>query len=154
MDISIMDQVLELAAKSALSGGGPFAAAIVKDGQVISLEHNSVHLDHDPSAHAEINAIRRACERLERFDLSGCEIYTSCEPCPMCFGAIYWAHLKAVYYSATRKDAAEAGFADDFIYDEVSLSVTSRRIPFIHMPNIEGKKAFELWNRNENKVDY
>lgn len=154
MEKPIMDRVLELASGSAVSGGGPFAAAIVKDGHVISMEHNSVHLNQDPTAHAEVNAIRKACEVLGTFDLSGCEIYTSCEPCPMCFGAIYWSHLKTVYYAASRKDAAEAGFADDFIYDEVGLNPKDRSVSFVKMDHPESTRSFRIWNANEHRVDY
>lgn len=154
MDESIMDRVLELASSSAVTGGGPFAAAIVKDGKVISMEHNTVHLHQDPTAHAEVNAIRRACEITGSFDLSGCEIYTSCEPCPMCFGAIYWSHLKTVYFAASRKDAAEAGFADDFIYDEVNLAPEERSIAFVKMNRPTATKSFREWNENEQRVDY
>lgn len=154
MDALIMDRVLEMASGSAVSGGGPFAAAIVKDGQVISMEHNSVHLHQDPTAHAEVNAIRKACQVMGTFDLTGCEIYTSCEPCPMCFGAIYWSHLKTVYYAASRKDAAEAGFADDFIYEEVSLKPGERSVSFIQLQRPGATSAFDRWNENEQRVDY
>jgi len=149
-----MQQVIDLAVLSAKSGGGPFAAAIVKDNEIVSLEHNSVHIDTDPSAHAEVNAIRKACQVLNTFDLAGYEIYTSCEPCPMCFGAIYWAHLSKVYYAANRHEAAVAGFDDNAIYREIALPNHQRSVLFEHVQHPDSLKAFTIWDSLENKIRY
>ena len=112
----LMKRAIELSEESVRKGGGPFGAVIARDGEIIAEASNSVTIDHDPTAHAEVNAIRKAAEVLGNYDLSGCEIFTSCEPCPMCLGAIYWAHLDKIYYANNRKDAADIGFDDDFIY--------------------------------------
>ena len=121
MDREIMQRAIDLASESVKKGGGPFGAVVVKDGKVIAESANSVTPDNDPTAHAEVNAIRLACKKLGTFMLDGCEIYASCEPCPMCLGAIYWAHIKTIYYAGTRSDAAKAGFDDDFIYREINI---------------------------------
>ena len=115
-----MRRAIQLSLESVKHGGGPFGAVIVKEGKIIAEAANRVTLDNDPTAHAEVNAIRQAARSLGRFDLSGCDIYTSCEPCPMCLGAIYWAHLDHIYYGCNRRDAADAGFDDEFIYEELS----------------------------------
>src|SRR5436190_22215840 len=112
------------------NGGGPFGCVIVKDGKIIARGSNSVHDHNDPTAHAEVVAIRKACKKLKSFQLTGCELYTSCEPCPMCFGAIYWSRPSRVYFALTRRDAAAAGFDDDFIYAEIGMDTIMRRIPF------------------------
>ena len=134
--------------------GGPFGAVIVKDGKVVAEASNTVTVDNDPTAHAEVNAIRKACAALGTFDLSGCELYTSCEPCPMCLAACYWAHIDRVYYAADREDAAAAGFDDSDIYREVALPVDGRKIPFVHIMEKEGLRPFMLWASNDKKVEY
>ncbi len=118
-DKEIMRRAILLSKESVKNGGGPFGAVIAKNGEIISEASNSVTIDNDPTAHAEVNCIRKATKKLGTFDLTGCEIYTSCEPCPMCLGAIYWAHLDKIYYANDRKDAAKIGFDDDFIYQEM-----------------------------------
>ena len=116
----LMRRAIALSEQSVRSGGGPFGAVIARGGVIVAEASNSVTLDNDPTAHAEVNAIRQACSRLATFNLKGCDIYCSCEPCPMCFGAIYWARIDNIYYSNNRKDAARIGFSDDFIYQEIS----------------------------------
>lgn len=150
-----MQRALELACRNASSeGGGPFGAVVVRDGRIVAEASNSVTVDNDPTAHAEVNAIRLACKTLGTFDLSGCELYTSCEPCPMCLAACYWAHISRIYYAAGRKDAADAGFDDALIYDEISLPLAARKIPFENiMPN-EGLRPFLLWKENGAKKEY
>ena len=151
----LMLRATELAERNASSvTGGPFGAVVVKDGKVIAEASNTVTVDNDPTAHAEVNAIRKACAALGTFDLSGCELYTSCEPCPMCLAACYWAHIDKVYYAADREDAAAAGFDDSDIYREVALPVDRRRIPFVHIMEKEGLRPFMLWNSNDKKVEY
>ena len=149
-----MQKAIDLSIASIKDGGGPFAAVIVKDNQIISAESNHVTQKNDPTAHAEVNAIRTACKKLETFDLSGCEIYTSCEPCPMCLGAIYWAHLDKVYYANTKSDAKDAGFDDSFIYEEIETKIENRKIPFQQIMSPEAKKAFIIWNDMEDKIKY
>lgn len=151
----LMLRAIELAERNASSvTGGPFGAVVVKDGKVIAEASNTVTVDNDPTAHAEVNAIRKACAALGTFDLSGCELYTSCEPCPMCLAACYWAHIDKVYYAADREDAAAAGFDDSDIYREVALPEDRRRIPFVHIMEKEGLRPFMLWNSNDKKVEY
>ena len=151
----LMLRAIELAERNASAvTGGPFGAVVVKDGKVIAEASNTVTVDNDPTAHAEVNAIRKACAALGTFDLSGCELYTSCEPCPMCLAACYWAHIDKVYYAADREDAAAAGFDDSDIYREVALPVDRRRIPFVHIMEKEGLRPFMLWNSNDKKVEY
>lgn len=138
---------IALAQTQANSGkGGPFAAIVVRNGEVIAEGCNQVTSTQDPSAHAEIVAIRNACQTLGSHQLDGCDIYSSCEPCPMCFGAIFWARPKAVYFAATRKQAAEAGFDDAFIYEQIALPGGERRIPFIHQPLDCANHPFEHWH--------
>jgi tRNA(Arg) A34 adenosine deaminase TadA len=134
--------------------GGPFGAVIVKNGELISKGHNSVIKNNDPTAHAEVVAIREACEKLNTFQLTDCIVYTSCEPCPMCMGAIYWARPKAVYYANTKKDAAAIGFDDQFIYEELAVDLTSRKLPLIHTHHPDAIKAFEAWNAKLDKDVY
>ena len=154
MDREIMQRAIDLAAESVNKGGGPFGAVVVKDGKVIAESANSVTPDNDPTAHAEVNAIRLACKKLSTFMLDGCEIYASCEPCPMCLGAIYWAHIKTIYYAGTRSDAAKAGFDDDFIYREINIDPEKRSVPaFNFMPN-EGAAVFKLWLDKEDRTNY
>ncbi len=147
-------QAIELAKENIAKGGGPFGAVIVKNGEIIARSANTVTLDNDPTAHAEVNAIRFACKKLGTFDLSGCEIYSSCEPCPMCLSAIYWARLDKLYYAATRKDAATAGFDDDFIYKEIPLDNASRTLPCEHLHTECATSPFELWEKTEAKTEY
>lgn len=153
-DRYFMRQAIRLASVSVRRGGGPFGAVIVKDGQVVAGSSNSVTIDVDPTAHAEVNAIREACRRLGTFDLSGCDIYTSCEPCPMCLGAIYWAHLDRVFYGNTRKDARAIDFADDFIYDELERPAGERSVAFIPLLRDEALESFRLWAEKGDKTEY
>ncbi|WP_347374415.1 nucleoside deaminase [Aequorivita sp. Q41] len=136
------------------NAGGPFGAVIVKNNEIIAEGFNKVTSSNDPTAHAEVVAIRKACEVLGTFQLDDCIIYTSCEPCPMCLGAIYWARPKAVYYACTKKDAAEIGFDDDFIYDEIDKNIENRNIKFINISREEGRKVFQKWEVKEEKIDY
>lgn len=134
--------------------GGPFGAVIVKDGKVIAKSTNTVTLKNDPTAHAEVSAIRLACRKLKTFDLSGCVIYTSCEPCPMCLSAIYWAQIDSIFYANTKKDAAKIGFNDSFIYDEIALSKEKRKIATRQILKEEAKSAFKLWEHSTMKTNY
>lgn len=152
--IDFMTRALEIAAQNVKKGGGPFGAVIVKDNAIISEGANQVPLLNDPTAHAEIQAIRAACNQLKTFNLSGCEIYTSCEPCPMCFSAIYWAHLDKVYYAANHNDAASAGFDDAFIYDEIKRSMKKRKISFLEIEHQNKLTPFQSWNEFEGKIEY
>ena len=153
-DCEFMRQAIQLANESVRHGGGPFGAVIVKNGRVIAGSSNSVTIDLDPTAHAEVNTIRAACRRLGTFDLSGCVIYTSCETCPMCLGAIYWAHIDRIYYGNTRKDARDINFADDFIYDELERPMNSRSVPIIPMLRDEALESFKMWTEKEDKTEY
>ena len=149
-----MRRAIALSEESVRTGGGPFGAVIVKDGVIVSEASNSVTLDHDPTAHAEVNAIRKATQKLGTFDLEGCEIYTSCEPCPMCLGAIYWAHLDRIYYANNRKDAARIGFDDDFIYKEIALKPQERHKQMEVLLSEEAKEAFRMWEADGDKAEY
>lgn len=150
-----MRQAIELARENASSsGGGPFGAVVVKEGRVISACSNSVTPDNDPTAHAEVNAIRTACRELGTFDLSGCTLYSSCEPCPMCLSAAYWARVDKIVFAADRNDAADAGFSDAFIYDELSLDTDKRSIPMEKLMQKEGTEPFDIWKSNEKKIRY
>lgn len=149
-----MQQAIDLSIKSVANNGGPFGAVIVKDGKVIAATSNSVTLTNDPTAHAEVNAIRMACNELKTFDLTGCEIYTSCEPCPMCLGAIYWAHLDKIYFANNKTDAKNIGFDDSFIYDEIEKPYSQRNIPTIQIMRDEALNAFKAWTENTNKIEY
>ena len=150
----LMNRAIELSIGSVNGGGGPFGAVIAREGEIIAEASNSVTIDNDPTAHAEVNAIRRAARKLGSFDLSGCEIYTSCEPCPMCLGAIYWSHIEKIYYANTRKDAAEIGFDDDFIYQEIALPLEKRRKPIEEFMRSEALEAFELWKAKDDRTEY
>lgn len=134
--------------------GGPFGAVIVKEGIVIAKSGNRVTATNDPTAHAEVSAIRIACRRLSTFDLSGTVIYTSCEPCPMCLSAIYWARIDAIYYANTKQDAGSIGFDDDFIYQELALPYSSRKVPIVQMMRDEAQSAFKLWQKTDLKIRY
>ena len=142
-----MRKAIELSIENVKNGGGPFGAVIVKGDEVIATGVNRVTANHDPTAHAEVSAIRAACEKLGTFDLEGCEIYTSCEPCPMCLGAIYWAHLDKIYYGNNKTDAARIGFDDSFIYDELALERKDRKKVMEEMLPEEAKAAFQAWEK-------
>jgi guanine deaminase len=150
-----LQQAIRLAVANAQSArGGPYGAVIVKDGRVIAAAANQVTADRDPTAHAEIVAIREACAKLHDFQLKGCILYSSCEPCPMCLGAIYWARLAKVYYACNRHDAAQAGFDDRFIYDEIGIAPDERRIPMIYVPIPGADTPFTAWNEQADKIAY
>lgn len=134
--------------------GGPFGAVVVKNNQIIAIGYNQVTSSNDPTAHAEVVAIRSACKALNSFQLNGCELYTSCEPCPMCLGAIYWARPDKVYYANTRSDAAGIGFDDDFIYEQIAVSIKDRQIPFEQLLGNEAKEAFVEWKQKNDKIVY
>lgn len=134
--------------------GGPFGAVIVKDGKLLAKSANKVTTILDPTAHAEVSAIRIACKKLKTYDLSGCVIYTSCEPCPMCLGAIYWAHIDKIYYANTKKDAQLIGFDDQFIYDEIALPMNSRKLQIEQILREEAQVAFRLWDQSDMKITY
>ncbi|WP_292269030.1 nucleoside deaminase [Butyricimonas sp.] len=154
-DKRFMKEAIRIAVENVKNGtGGPFGAVVVKGGEIIASSGNTVVPDNDPTAHAEVNAIRKACRNLDSFQLEGCEIYSSCEPCPMCLGAIYWARPKAVYYACTKEDAAEGGFDDSFIYKEIMLDGSRRFIPFVNEKEEGAGEEFELWREEKNKVKY
>lgn len=154
-EYTFMREAVALAAKNANgNGGGPFGAVIVKDGKIISAASNSVTPDNDPTAHAEVNAIRQACKQLGTHDLTGCVLYTSCEPCPMCLSAAYWAHVDKIYFAADRNDAEKAGFSDAFIYNQFGIPMSERSIPIEQILPQEGFKPFEEWINNDKKVPY
>ena len=150
----LMRLAVNLACENVKNGGGPFGAVITKDNNVVSTGVNRVTADDDPTAHAEINAIRIACRKLGTFNLSGYEIYTSCEPCPMCLGAIYWAHIDIIYYGCSKEDAAAAGFDDSFIYHELSLSPANRAKVMQQLLPHEALAAFKLWDSIPDKKTY
>lgn len=150
----MMRRAIELSINSVKEGGGPFGAVIARDGEIVAEGNNRVTINNDPTAHAEVNAIRNACAKLGVYDLGGCEIYTSCEPCPMCLGAIYWAHLDKIYYANDRKDAAKIGFDDDFIYKEIALSPYRRLKPSEILLRDEAIKAFKMWQAKTDKKEY
>ena len=149
-----MRLAIEKSLQSVDNGGGPFGAVVVKDGEVIAAASNSVTIDNDPTAHAEVNAIRLACTKLGTFDLSGCDIYASCEPCPMCLAAIYWARIDRLYYANTKADADKIGFSDKFIYDEFAKPESERSIKTVTMLRNEAVKAFEKWENKTDKKEY
>jgi len=149
-----MRKAIALSLKNIENGGGPFGAVIVKDGKIVATGVNRVTTSTDPTAHAEVNAIRKAAKKLGTFDLSGCEIYTSCEPCPMCLGAVYWAHLDKMYYGNTKTDAKKIGFDDSFIYDEIELKPQSRRLHSAQLLPDEAIRAFESWENSTDKIEY
>jgi guanine deaminase len=150
----LMRRAIALSEESVKKGGGPFGAVIAKDGEIIAEASNSVTLDNDPTAHAEVNCIRKATKKLGTFDLAGCDIYTSCEPCPMCLGAIYWAHLDKIYYANDRNDAAKIGFDDDFIYKEIALKPADRHKQMEILLPEEAIRAFQMWDANTEKTEY
>jgi guanine deaminase len=155
MTAEFMRRAIALALENVRSGrGGPFAALIAKEGRVIAEGANRVTDSNDPTAHAEIVAIREACRALNTFQLAGCDLYTTCEPCPMCLGAIYWARPARVYYAGVAADAAAAGFDDAFIYEELKRAPESRRIPMIPLLREESLAIFALWKQQPNKTSY
>ena len=154
MKNKFMMRAIELSIDSVSSRGGPFGSVIVKDDKILGEGSNKVTSTNDPTAHGEIVAIRHACKNLNNFNLSGCDLYTSCEPCPMCLSAIYWAHIDKIYYGNTRADAAKIGFDDDFIYQEFSKDMNSRKIPMIQNSKNETKVAFEIWEKKTDKIKY
>src|SRR5579863_9829773 len=150
-----MARAIQLAVEGVQSGrGGPFGAVIVRDGKIIAEGSNEVTSTNDPTAHAEVLAIRRACETLGMFELKDCELYTSCEPCPMCLGAIYWARLSRIYFASTAEDAAKAGFDDSFIYSELRQPYAQRRIPATQMMREEALAGFRAWQDRPDKIRY
>ena len=149
-----MARSIELSIKSVNSGTGPFGAVIVKNNQIISEGFNTVTLNNDPTSHAEIVAIRKACEELSNFSLEGCDLYTTCEPCPMCLSAIYWARISKIYYANTRNDAQKIDFSDAMIYEELNKNIKDRKIPMHQMMRDEALKAFGLWDKKQDKVKY
>lgn len=153
-DKQFMREAIRLANESVERGGGPFGAVIVKDGKVVAGSANSVTIDNDPTAHAEVNTIREACRRLGTFDLSDCTIYTSCEPCPMCLGAIYWARIGRIFYGNNRKDARDIQFADDFIYEELDRPMEERTVPILPLLREEALETFRRWTLKEDKTEY
>ena len=153
------EQFMQRAIRIAQNGidknaGGPFGAVVVKNGEIISEGWNQVTSTNDPTAHAEIMAIREACRRLDSFQLEDCVLYTSCEPCPMCLGAIYWARPKKIFYACTREDAAKVGFDDQFIYDEIAGEIGERKIETINFMREESLVVFENWENKEDKIEY
>lgn len=150
-----MDQAISLALENVLSShGGPFGAVIIRDGQVVGTGRNEVTTNNDPTAHAEVQAIRDACRNLNTFQLTDCELYTSCEPCPMCLGAIYWARLRKVYFSGTKEEAAQAGFDDHFIYEQIEQPFERRSIPFQRILPHKGMEPFEAWTSSQKRIRY
>ncbi|MDI1293824.1 MAG: nucleoside deaminase [Methylobacter sp.] len=155
MHKQFLQQAVDLAVENAMSGqGGPYGALIVKDGQLIAASGNKVTSTIDPTAHAEVMAIRLACKKLNDFQLQDCILYSSCEPCPMCLGAIYWARLAKVYFACSRHDAAAANFDDSFIYDEISVLPHQRRIAMLHLNLPNAMQPFNVWAEKSDKVVY
>ena len=150
----LMRRAIALSEESVKNGGGPFGAVIARNGEIVAEAANRVTLDHDPTAHAEVSAIRLASRKLGTFNLSGCDIYTSCEPCPMCLGAIYWAHLDNIYYANNREDAANIGFDDDFIYNEMALKPSERSKNMELLLLNEAINAFKMWEEKVEKTEY
>ena len=154
MNNKFMLRAIALSIESIKTGGGPFGSVVVKNGKIISEGFNRVTTTNDPTAHGEIVAIREACKKLNNFNLNGSELYSSCEPCPMCLSAIYWARIDKVYYANTRKDAQKIDFDDSLIYSEFQKNIDKRKIPMIQMMRNEALKAFELWDKKTDKVKY
>ena len=149
-----MLKAIELSIKSADTIGGPFGCVIVKDNKIISEGSNKVTSTNDPTAHGEIVAIREACLKLNTFNLSGCELYSTCEPCPMCLSAIYWSHIDKIFYANTRDDAKNIDFDDSFIYSEINKKIEDRKIQMIQMHRDEALKAFKIWDEKVDKIKY
>jgi len=152
---AFLDLAISLATTNVETGaGGPFGVVVVKNGEIVATGVNCVTATNDPTAHAEVIAIRNACKLLDSFQLDGCEIYSSCEPCPMCLGAIYWARPKAVFYATTKMDAADAGFDDSFIYEQIAVSPEHRTVPMFYVPCEASPSAFNAWMKRLEKVAY
>ena len=149
-----MKRAIELSIKSVNNGGGPFGSVIVKGDKIIAEGSNKVTSNNDPTAHGEIVAIREACKKLNNFSLNGCDLYSTCEPCPMCLSAIYWARIDKIYYANTREDARKIDFDDSLIYTELQKNIDKRKIPMIQILRNEALKAFELWDKKKDKVKY
>ena len=154
MKNAFMKRAIELSIKSVNNGGGPFGSVIVKGDKIIAEGSNKVTSNNDPTAHGEIVAIREACKKLNNFSLKGCELYSTCEPCPMCLSAIYWARVDKIYYANTRDDARKIDFDDSLIYTELQKNIDERKIPMTQMMRDEALKAFELWDKKKDKVKY
>ena len=154
MKNAFMKRAIELSIKSVNNGGGPFGSVIVKGDKIIAEGSNKVTSNNDPTAHGEIVAIREACKKINNFSLSGFELYSSCEPCPMCLSAIYWARIDKVYFANTRQDAQKIDFDDSLIYSEFQKNIDKRKIPMAQMMRSEALKAFELWDKKTDKVKY
>jgi guanine deaminase len=153
-DKKLLARAIKAALDGMENGGGPFGAVIARNGEIVSEAFNKVVMNHDPTAHAEILVIRETSEKLRTHDLSDCTLYTSCEPCPMCLGAIYWSGIRRVLYACDRYDAEGAGFSDKLIYDELMLNPEARKISFVRMDDEGGKKIFKTWDSLENKIPY
>ena len=149
-----MSRAIELSIESVKSGGGPFGSVIIKNNEIISEGMNRVTKNNDPTAHGEIVAIRNACKNLNDFSLKGCELYTSCEPCPMCLSAIYWSRIDKIYFANTRDDAKKIDFDDSLIYSELTKKIKERKIPTTQLMRDEALQGFKLWKNTENKVKY
>lgn len=147
-------EAIAISERNVLSGGGPFGAVVVKDGVVVGVGVNKVTLNNDPTAHAEVTAIREAAQKLNSFDLTDCVIYTSCEPCPMCLGAIYWARISKIYYGNTKADAAKIGFDDQFIYEELDRPFSDRHVKGEQLLREDAIRAFRMWDEKEDKEAY
>jgi len=155
MPSKFMQKAIRISQQMMRAGkGGPFGTVVVQNGKVVATGHNQVTSTNDPTAHAEMVAIRAACKKLKTFQLDDCELYTSCEPCPMCLSAIYWARLKKVYYANTRQDASAIGFDDDFIYREIPLALNKRKLPMKQLMRKEAHIAFDEWKNNADKIVY
>ena len=154
MKNEFMKRAIELSIKSVNNGGGPLGSVIVKGDKIIAEGSNKVTSNNDPTAHGEIVAIREACKKLNNFSLNGCELYSTCEPCPMCLSAIYWARIDKIYYANTREDARKIDFDDSLIYTELQKNIDKRKIPMIQMMRNEALKAFEMWDKKTDKVKY
>jgi len=154
MKNKFMERAIELSIENVNLGGGPFGSVIIKDDKIIAEGSNKVTSTNDPTAHGEIVSIRNACKSLNNFSLIGCELYSTCEPCPMCLSAIYWAHIDKIYYANTRNDAQKIDFDDSLIYSELQKNIKKRKIPMIQMMRNEALKGFELWDKKTDKVKY
>ncbi len=153
-DLKFMRKAIAISKKSVENGGGPFGAVIVKDGVVVASSNNQVTKNNDPTAHAEVMAIRKACKKLNTFDLTGCVLYASCEPCPMCLSAMYWAHIDHYFYANQKEDAKSIGFDDQFIYEELDKPVSKRFMPREQILRDEAMEVFRMWTEKEDKIEY
>jgi len=153
-NIDFMNRAIELSINNIKNNGGPFGCVIVHNNKIIAEGVNRVTSNNDPTAHAEIVAIREACKKLDTFNLQGTQLYTSCEPCPMCLSAMYWAHIDKIFYGNSRNDAAKINFDDKFIYDEFKVKMSHRKIPLVQLSSDYAIKAFKLWEEEENKIRY